>query len=89
MKTKEIKAYAIQLHAMETVSKTKEFVELTGKTGSLGVHPDYPFAYVLYRTHEERMKAFEEFGKVFDFCKVVENVAYIPDPRGEYDAKKV
>ena len=89
MKIKEIKAYAIQLQAMETVAKTEEFKELMDKTGSLGVKPDYPFAYVLYRTHEERMKAFKEFGKVFDYCKVVRNEAYIPDPRGEYDAKKI
>ena len=89
MKTKEIKAYAIQLQAMETVAKTEEFKELMDKTGSLGVNPDYPFAYVLYRTHEERMKAFEKLSKVFDYCKVVENVAYIPDPRGEYDVKTI
>ena len=84
MGTKEIKAYAIQLQAMETVDKVKEFGSLVEKTGSLGVNPDYPFAYVLYKTHEERMKAFKEFDKVFDYCKVVKNVAYIPsDPRGD------
>lgn len=80
MGTKEIKAYAVQLNAMETVNKIEEFKALT--EGSLGVNPDFPFAYVLYRTHEERMKAFEELSKVFDYCKVVENVAYIPEPRG-------
>ena len=83
MGTNEIKAYAIQLRAAETVDKAKQFKKIAGKTGYLGVHPDYPFAYVLYRTHEDRMKAFEKFKKVFDYCKVVENVAYIPEPIGD------
>lgn len=76
-----IKAYAIQLKASETVDKTQKFKELGESTGYIGVHPDFPFAYVLYRTHEERMKAYEEFSKVFDYCKVVENVAYIPETK--------
>ena len=77
----EIKAYAIQLKAEETITKTQEFKEIGDRTGYIGVHPDFPFAYVLYRTPEEQIKAFEEFNKVFDYCKVVKNVAYIPDPK--------
>ena len=77
----EIKAYAIQLRAAETVSNIKQFKELVDKTGSLGVHPAFPFAYVMYRSKNEQGKAYEEFGKVYDYCKVVENACYIPDPK--------
>ena len=77
----EIKAYAIQLRAVETMVKTKLFKEITEKTGYIGIHPDFPFAYVVYRTREEQIKAFKEFNKVFAYCKIVENVCYIPDPK--------
>jgi hypothetical protein len=76
---KYIKAYAIQLKAAETVKKTKEFKELMDTTGSIGVHPDVPFAYALFNTDKDRIKAFRKFSKIFDYCKVVAEVAYIPE----------
>lgn len=75
--TKETKAYAIKLVAMDTIYKLDELSKLMDETGSLGVHPNFPFAYVLYKTHKERMKGFKAFRKVFRYCKVVKTVAYI------------
>lgn len=56
MKAKVIKAYAIELKADEAMDKTGELKELMDKTGSLGVHPMYPFAYALYRTRNKKRK---------------------------------
>ena len=79
--TKEIKAYAIQLDFDEIGDKTKEFVDITTKTKCLGVHPDFPFAYVLYKSRRKQKKAFNELSKVFDHCKLVFEAGYITVPR--------
>lgn len=80
-KLKMVNAYAIQLIAIKTATNAKRFKELAEKAGSVEVTMDFPFVYVMYLTDEERMKAYEEFSKVFDYCKVVENVATVPDPK--------
>jgi endonuclease IV len=78
MSNKEIMAYAIQFDSNETVIKTKEFVDLFQKTGCIGVHPDFPHTYALYLTKNKQLKAFKEYSKVFEHCKIVANIAYIP-----------
>lgn len=74
-----MKAYAIELNAEETIIKVKELQQLIESTKAVGVHPAYPFAYVMFRTHEAQINGYKEFKKVFDHCKAVKNVAEIPD----------
>ena len=78
MKTKEIKAYAIQLKADELTEKIEEFKEIVDDIGYLGVNPNVPFAYVLFKTNEDRLRAFKELNVVFNHCKVVRNEVFIP-----------
>ena len=74
-----MKAFAVQLMAVDTVLKTKEMKQVMDQTNAVGIHPDYPFAYIMWRTHKERMAGFKMLEKIFDHCKVVSNIAEIPD----------
>ena len=81
MKTNEIKAYAIQLNAIELTEKIDEFKEIVEEIGYIGVNPDVPYAYVLFATKEEWEQGYRELKEVFEHCKVVRNAAYIPNPK--------
>ncbi len=82
METKEIKAYALQINAIEMTQNMAEFKRIVEKLGYLGVTPSYPYAYVLFRTNEDRVEAFKRLcnENVLKYVKSVKNVAYIPKP---------
>lgn len=77
-----IKAYAIQVSAMEMTKNIAEFKRIVEKLGYLGVTPGYPYAYVLFRTNEDRVEAFKRLcnENVLKYVKSVKHVAYIPMP---------
>lgn len=72
-------AYAIRLNSEETIEKIKELQRLIEETGAVGIHPDHPYAYVMFRTPEDQINGFKVFSRVFIRCKLVANVAEIPD----------
>lgn len=79
--TKEtIKAYAIQVSAMEMTENIAEFKRIVEKLGYLGVKPGYPCAYVFFRTNEDRVEAFKRLSRVLKHINNVKRVAYIPKP---------
>lgn len=71
----EVKMYAVQLKA-EDIRRggSKEMFE---QTGYVGIYPDYPHAYVMYRTREEQRNAWEYFHKHFAYCKIVANPVFV------------
>ena len=74
-----MKAYAVQLLAAETTTlKVVDLKKVMEETGAVGINPDYPFAYVLWRTSEQAVEGFKRLEKVFSHCKLVRNVAEIP-----------
>lgn len=74
-----MKVFAIELKAFESIAKIKALQKLMDSTNAVGIHPDHPFAYVLFRTHDDLINGFKEYSKVFEYCKIVKNVAEIPD----------
>lgn len=72
-------AYAIRLNAEETIEKIKELQYLIEVTGAVGVHPDHPYAYVMFRTPDDQVNGFKLFSQTFRRCHLVANVAEIPD----------
>ena len=74
-----MKAYAVQLLADETTTaKIEDLKTVMEETGAVGINPDYPFAYVLWRKSEQAVEGFKRLEKVFSHCKLVRNVAEIP-----------
>lgn len=74
-----MKAYAVQLLADETTTlKVVDLKKVMEETGAVGINPDYPFAYVLWRTPKQAVEGFKRLEKVFSHCKLVKNVAEIP-----------
>ena len=72
-------AHAIRLNAAEMIEKIKELQRLIEETGAVGVHPDHPYAYVMFRTPEEQINGFKLFSLAFRRCHLVANVAEIPE----------
>ena len=72
-----MKVYAVQLLAAETISKVERMKQIMETTSAIGVNPDYPFAYVLWRTQEQMLLGFRLFERDFTHAKIVDNVAEI------------
>ena len=81
MKIKEIKIYAIQLDFDEMLDKIKQFTNIFMRTKCLGVHPDFPVAYALYKSRRKQKKAFDVLSEAFHHCKLVYEAGYISVPR--------
>ena len=55
----EIKCYAISMDMLESIGKAEAFGNMQNMfEGFLGIHPDYPLAYLLFDTKEHRQKAY-------------------------------
>lgn len=75
-----VKAYALQVSAIEMTENIAEFKRIVEKLGYLGVQPSYPYAYVFFRTNEDRVEAFKRLSRVLNRINNVKKVAYIPKP---------
>jgi hypothetical protein len=74
-----MRTYAIRLNVAETIDKIKELQHLIEETGAVGIHPDHPYAYVMFRTPDDQVNGFKLFSQTFRRCHLVANVAEIPD----------